>query len=110
MTRNLCFQNIFPFIDVFRIMKSMGEFQLIGVEGERRKKLSDMRLGKKLQVYLLMLPKNGLSTKKKYACKSLLVRNCVLHPLICTLLEFNLAQNLESIDKRSRSSAVLFGK
>jgi len=34
----------------------------------------------------------------------------VLHPLIHTLLEFNLAQNVESIKKLSRSSAVFFEK
>jgi len=36
--------------------------------------------------------------------------NCGLHPLIHTFLEFTLAQDIESISKRSRSSAVFFGK
>jgi len=35
---------------------------------------------------------------------------CGLHPLIHTLLKFNLPQDIESINKRSRSSAVLFEK
>ena len=30
------------------------------------------------------LPRNGQTTKKKYTCKTLLVRNCGLHPLIHT--------------------------
>jgi hypothetical protein len=46
-------------------MKSMGKFQLIGVEGERRKQVPDMRLGKGLKVYYLILPRNGQTAKKK---------------------------------------------
>ena len=33
---------------------------------------------------------------------------CRLHPLIHTLLEFTVAQDVESLRKRSRSSAVVF--
>jgi len=33
---------------------------------------------------------------------------CRLHPLIHTLLKFTLAQDIESIKKRSRSSAGVF--
>jgi hypothetical protein len=32
----------------------------------------------------IKLPKDGQTTKKKYACKMLLVRKCGLHPLIHT--------------------------
>jgi hypothetical protein len=52
---------------MFKILKSMGEFRLIGVEGERRNQMSEMRLGKRLQMCLFMLPKDGQITKKKYA-------------------------------------------
>jgi len=33
-----------------------------------------------------------------------------VYPLIYTLLEFNLAQDIESLNKRSRSSSVFFEK
>ena len=36
--------------------------------------------------------------------------NCGLHPLIHTLLKFNLAQNIERINKRSQSSEGVFVK
>jgi hypothetical protein len=57
-------------------------------------------LAKESQI-TIKLPKDGQTTKLKYACKALLVRNWGLHPLIHTLLEFNLAQDVESIMKRS---------
>jgi len=36
--------------------------------------------------------------------------DCRLHPLIHTLLQFTLVQDIESLNKRSRSSAVFFEK
>jgi hypothetical protein len=60
---------------MFKILKSMGEFRLIGVEGERRNQMSEMRLGKRLQMCLFMLPKDGQITKKnmlarRYGCET----------------------------------------
>ena len=43
----------------------------------------------------IKLPKDGQTTKKKDACKMLLVRKCGLHPLIYTRLEFDLAQDVD---------------
>jgi len=48
----------------------------------------------------------GLSGNKIEKCKLKSTNEKVtLHPLIHTLLEFTLAQDIESINKRSRSSA-----
>ena len=43
----------------------------------------------------IRLAKNAQTTKKKCACKALRVRNCELHPLIHTILKFEVAQNVE---------------
>jgi hypothetical protein len=61
----------------------------------REKKLGVRNALVKESQIIIMLPKDGQTTKKKYACKTLLVRKCRLHPLIHTLLEFNLAQDVE---------------
>jgi hypothetical protein len=58
---------------MFKILKSMGRFQLIEVEGDRRDQVYDTGLSKRLQMCLFMLPKNVPTTKKKSASKALRV-------------------------------------
>jgi hypothetical protein len=58
------------------------------------KRYYENELAKELQI-TISLPRNGKTTKKKYAHEELGVRKWRLHPLIHTLLKFNLAQNVE---------------
>ncbi len=54
-----------------------------------------MRLSKKLQMYLFMLPKDGQTTKRKHSWEVLAGQKCILHPLIHTFPLESSAQNVE---------------
>ena len=65
---------------------------------KRKEKKSGVRnaLGQETSDVFFYVIKRGVNHQEKYACKALLVRKCGLHPLIHTLLEFNLAQDIEN--------------
>ena len=73
----------------------MEEFQLIGVRGGQKKSGFRNALGQETSDVSFHATKEWLNHQEKYACKALLVRNCGLHPLIHTLLESNLTQDVE---------------
>ena len=62
-----------------------------------------------ITVYIVSYRRNSVNTKNHHFAMNWRVQveraNWRLHPLIHTLLKFNLLQNIESINKRSRSSA-----
>jgi hypothetical protein len=74
---------------------------------KRREKKSGVRnaLGQETSDVFFYVIKRGVNHQEKYACKALLVRKFILHPLIHTLLEFDVAQDIES-----QSTLLRFGQ
>jgi hypothetical protein len=62
---------------------------------KRREKKSGVRnaLGQETSDVFFYVIKRGVNHQEKYACKALLVRKFILHPLIHTRLESTLVQD-----------------